>query len=198
MHGHDEPDPGKRQPQVEPSQEPSASAGEGIRIDYDSGWADRLFDFMDSRNSAEYNVTARAGQQLQWQVNGGPGELQSTPSPEQFPLLIEKKAGDGTQGFGLQHVLVYPRPSLLAMIFRAKCFEAIPKRAHLARFSFLMLHEMLLKLFGVFDGVFQHACFRFRAPTLRLLSADFRHFESKVIPESIAKGSSGKVWSRFH
>ena len=23
MHGHDEPDPGKRQPQVEPSQEPS-------------------------------------------------------------------------------------------------------------------------------------------------------------------------------
>ncbi|CAJ1371843.1 unnamed protein product [Effrenium voratum] len=92
MHGHDEPDPGKRQPQVEPSQEPSASAGEGIRIDYDSGWADRLFDFMDSRNSAEYNVTARAGQQLQWQVNGGPGELQSTPSPEQFPLLIEKKA----------------------------------------------------------------------------------------------------------
>ena len=90
-----------------------ASAGEGIRVDYDS-WADRLSDFMASRNSAEYTVTARAGQQLQWQVNGGPGELQSTPSPEQFPLLIKKKAGDGTQGFAarLQHVLVHPRPSL--------------------------------------------------------------------------------------
>ena len=98
-----------------------ASAGEGIRIDYDSGWADRLFGFMASRNSAEYTVAARAGQQLQWQVNGGPGKLQSTPSPEQFPLLIEKKAGDGTQGFGLQHVLVYPRPSLLVAIVAYPC-----------------------------------------------------------------------------